>query len=74
MPNIVICPVKKADCKELAIVFLNSFGMEKINSEMVKNVASRFKNELEKNITSFFVAEEKGKAIGLGGETQQIGS
>ncbi len=63
------------DSKDLALVFIDSFGISAENNEkLIENTANSLKLRINKKVSDFYLAFQDEKAVGLGAETRFLGS
>ncbi|MFW9992460.1 MAG: GNAT family N-acetyltransferase [Candidatus Odinarchaeota archaeon] len=62
------------EARKLAEAFVISFGRDNIDPDRFEKIVQKFQGEIQHEIVHFLVAEEKGKIIGLGGETRHSGA
>ena len=63
------------DSKDLALVFIDSFGITAENNEkLIENTTNSLKYRINKKVSDFYIALQDGKAVGLGAETRFLGS
>ncbi|MHA1556542.1 MAG: hypothetical protein ACTSPM_06350 [Candidatus Heimdallarchaeota archaeon] len=74
MTELTIRLANENDSKDLALVFIDSFGISAENNEkLIENTTKSLKHRINKKVSDFYLAFQDENAVGLGAETRFLG-
>ncbi len=75
MTELTIRLANENDSKDLALVFIDSFGISAENNEkLIENTTNSLKHRINKKVSDFYITLQNERAVGLGAETRFLGS